>query len=93
MVSDGAMKGRLTGDLTGQADALGIKTWGQGQAGTFAFGDGRFQIHPLVQDPAATFMDHPGGGSDIGIGKTGDILLEEIHQAPFPLQGGQQGEA
>jgi hypothetical protein len=71
---------------------LRIKTGGNVDAAPFLTGPGGLEGQSGRQHLAAPRMDDPRRSSYFRIGKGSNVLLQEVDEAPLPLQGGQQRE-
>ena len=92
MVLEGAAEGGLAGDVAGEADAAGVEADGHGDGVAFGAGEGGLEDEVLLEDFAAAGVDDARGGADVGVGIGGDVFLEEVDEAAFALEEGEEGE-
>ena len=53
----------------------------------------RCDLAVTVEGFAAPLMDDPSGGADVRVAERGDVVLEEVDQATFALEKGEQLES
>ena len=89
-VAEAAGEGRLADHVAGDAHRGGVETFRQGDAATFVFSAQGLDAEVLAQHLAATFVDHTGGGADVGIRIRLHIFLDELDEAGVALQQAEQ---
>ena len=93
MVLERPTEGRLAGHVTREAKALGVESGRERYGVPFGLRAGGLEFEVLAEDLAAAAMDDARRGPDFLIGKPGDILLEEIHEPSFALEGAEEQES
>jgi hypothetical protein len=72
---------------------VGIEPGGKLHTRPFVVDEHGLDLSVRLQRLATAFVNDSGGGTDVGIGKGGDVLLQEIDEAPFALKQRQELES
>ncbi len=81
---------RLADHVAGDAHGGGVEAGRQGQAAAFGFGAHGFEIERVLQHLARAAVQQARGAAHVGIGIGADVFLQEIDEARFALQQGEQ---
>src|SRR5918996_2048919 len=90
MVAEGTPKRGLARDVAGEANALRVEAIRNGDRTSFWIADHRLEREVLAHHLAAPLMHHSRGRADLGIGKRGDVFLEEVDEPALALEHGEQ---
>ena len=91
-VDEGAGEGRGAAEVAGEAELIGGVLGGDGDGGAFGFGAHRLDGEVIAEDGQASLVDDTGGGADLGISVGGDVLHEEVDEASFHLEDGEEAD-
>lgn len=80
-------------DITSEPKLLGIEALRQGDRGAFRLGSRGFQFKVLSHDFLAPGVHHSSRRAHVFIGESGNVLLKEIDESSFPLEGIEQEQA